>query len=139
MAITADNKYLFTNGGRGGDVKQFRVSDGVMIKLYEGVLEDGINVMTISPDNKYLYVGGDSGGDGGIGVGVLDKICIESQKVGPYLGKVHGSYIKGLKTTRDSKSLITASSDRSVKRISTNGKFEEKYFKDVCDGKITAM
>jgi WD40 repeat protein len=115
------------------------VSDGVMIKHYVEVLEDGINVMTTSPDNKYLFVGGDAGGDGGIGVGCIDKICLESQKVGPYLGKVHGSYINCLQTTRDSKSLITASSDMSVKRISTNGKYTEKHFSKVCDADITAM
>jgi hypothetical protein len=110
-----------------------------MIKHYIGVLEGGINVMTTSPDNKYLFVGGDAGGDGGIGVGCLDKICLASQKVGPYLGKVHVDYINCLQTTRDSKCLITASSDGFLMIISTEGRKVEKDFGRVCDGAIKAM
>jgi hypothetical protein len=70
MAITADDRYLFASD-HWGEVKQFRVSDGRMVKHYGQLFKYGIQSMTTTPDNKYLFTGGTSG--------YLKQICLKSQ------------------------------------------------------------
>jgi hypothetical protein len=109
MAITADDRYLFTSDSWNGTVKQFRVSDGRMIKDHGQLFHDGIRKKFISPggiksmvttpDSKYLFAASVRG--------QLKQMCIESQEVVHDYGKIHGSHISCLQTTRDSKYLIT--------------------------------
>ena len=73
IAITADNKYLFTSNFNNGDVKQFRVSDGRMIKNYRLLMPCGIRSIITTPDSKYLFAGDNDG--------YLIQICIESQEI----------------------------------------------------------
>ena len=85
MAITADDRYLFT-GDLYGNVEQFRMSDGRKIIQYPNLFQrGGISSMVTSPDKKYLFVG-ESGGDG---CGSLKQICIESQQVVHDYGIIH--------------------------------------------------
>jgi hypothetical protein len=79
-------------------VKQFRVSDGRIVKDYGRLFSSGIASMIITADNKYLFAGG--------GRGHLMQICLESQKVVHDYGQIYNSSINCLQTTRDSKYLI---------------------------------
>jgi hypothetical protein len=55
MAITVDNRYLFTSDPWDFEIKQFRVSDGRMIKHYGGLIHIGIDRVITTPDDKYLF------------------------------------------------------------------------------------
>ena len=120
MAITADNRYLFVGSLYLGDVKQFRVSDGSMIKHYRGVCDGGVRSMITTPDSKYLFAGGEHG--------TIEQICPESQEVVHNYGKIHDYSISCLQTSRDSKYLITGSFDGCVKRMSIENRLVEKKF-----------
>jgi hypothetical protein len=80
MAITADDRYLFTSDYNNGDVKQFRVSDGRMIKDYGPLFGLGIGSMITTPDNKYLFAGSDR---------YLKQVCLESKQVVHDYGQIH--------------------------------------------------
>ena len=63
MAVTADDRYLFT-GDSFGNLEHIRVSDGrKVIQYLKNFKRGGISSMVTTPDNKYLFVG-ESGGDG---------------------------------------------------------------------------
>jgi WD40 repeat protein len=130
MAITADDRYLFTGDCKNATIKQFRVSDGRVIKNYPQLFEGGIVIMTTTLDNKYLFAGGN--------FGELKQICLESQEEVRHYGKIHDGPIYCLELTRDSKYLITGSRDQHVKRISIEDRAVEKDFGQVCGG-IRAM
>ena len=130
MAITADNRYLFTGDIEDGDVKQFRVSDGRMIKHYHQLLEDGISSLITTHDSKYLFAGGKRG--------QLKQICLESQELVHDYGKIYNSDIYQLQTTRDSKYVISGGGKR-VTRISIKNRDVEEEFGRVCYSKIWAM
>ena len=91
MAITADDRYLFTGvrandidsfspedhpDDENDDVKVFRVSDGRMVKHCRGIFGITVWSMIATPDNKYLFVSGRVNGDP-----YLRQICLKSQEV----------------------------------------------------------
>jgi WD40 repeat protein len=107
IAITSDNKYLFTSCyEKNGHVKQFLVSDGQMVKDYGPIFELGIASITTTPDKKYLFAASYAGH--------LKQISIESREVVQDYGKINDEPIACLETTSDSKWLITGSFDGHV-------------------------
>jgi WD40 repeat protein len=72
IAITSDDKYLWTSDYN-GNVKQFSVRNGQMIKDFGAMFEHGIRSLMTTPDNKWLFVGS--------WFGDLKQICLESQQL----------------------------------------------------------
>jgi hypothetical protein len=107
IAITSDDKYIFTGDSKYGHIKQFSVIDGLMIKDYgqmfehNFMLEHGVLSMTTTADNEWLFVTSMRGH--------LKQISLASQEVVHDYGKIQYDVIKCLESTRDSKWLITAS------------------------------
>jgi WD40 repeat protein len=130
MAITADDKYLFTSDIHRCDLKQFRVSDGRLVKHYLRLFENGIGSMITTPDSNFFFASSE---------GKLKQICLESQEVVHDYGQTHDSGYCILQTTRDSKYLMIGGPGNHVKRISIENRAVETDFGQVCDRAITAM
>jgi WD40 repeat protein len=130
LAITADNRYIFTSDSDKADVKQFRISDGCVIKHYERLFHGGIASIITTPDSKYLIAGGGSGD--------LIQICVESQEVVHEYTKIHIERMNCMQITRDSKYLITCAGS-SFKKISIANRALEKDFGHVFGSEIIAM
>jgi WD40 repeat protein len=97
------------------------VRHGQMTKDYGAIFENyGAQSIVITPDKKYLFATND--------VGHLKQISLESREVICDYKKIHDNRINCLETTKDSKSLITGSYDKHVKRISVKNREVEKEF-----------
>jgi WD40 repeat protein len=110
IAITSDDKYIFTSGIEDyGKVIQFSVSDGKMIKHHGQVFEgEGVQSITTTLDNKYLFAGSNRGNLKQI------NLDLEGQEIVSHYPKIHDNAITCLETTRDSKWLFTGSYDKHV-------------------------
>jgi WD40 repeat protein len=112
IAITSDDKYLWTSGSEmNGKVKQFSVNDGQMIKDHGLIFEnDGVRSITSTPDHRWMFAGSREG--------CMKQISLESQQVVHDYGKIHDDRISYLEPTKDSQWLITCGCYKHVKRIS---------------------
>ena len=133
IAITSDDKFLFTSGEENnGHIKKFLVIGGQMMKD-QGVIfkNGGVWAINVTFDNKYLFAGSE--------VGNLKQISLEIGTVIHDYGEIHGDSIRCLETSRDSQWLFTGSDDKHVKRISVWNREVVKDFGKVCDYWITRM
>jgi hypothetical protein len=87
MAISSDDKHLWTGGReKNGNVKQFLVRHGQMIKDYGPIFgATGVLSIITTPDNKHLFAGSTGGH--------LKHICLDSQELVRDYGKIHENFI----------------------------------------------
>ncbi|HTD66770.1 MAG TPA: c-type cytochrome domain-containing protein [Candidatus Limnocylindria bacterium] len=109
LRFTADGQQLFTGGGeptRGGEIKLWRVKDGVFLREFSNVHSDSVFALDLSADGKYLASG------------AADRFAkivdLASGKVVKTL-EGHTHHVLGVAWKRDGRTVITAGADNVAK------------------------
>jgi len=108
VAFTSDGRYLFAAAGQTGlfgEIRQWEVSSGKLVKVFEGHL-DALYAVAVSPNDQVLASGGYD-----------QQIILWDIATGKQIRmlKGHNGCVYDLDYRRDGKILASASADRTVK------------------------